>query len=195
VRKDDGIPTIAMIGRVVPIKDVKNFLRAMAALSQSIPDLRVLIMGPTDEDPDYFKECKAIVDYFVLQKTVTFTGRVDILNYMSEIDVMVSSSISEAQPLVILEAGAAGIPTVATDVGACREMIMGKQDENPALGPGGLVVSPSNPQALAESVFKLLTDHEFHARCSAAMRARVGAYYNKQDQYVAYRDLYAQCRK
>ena len=50
------------------------------------------------------------------------------------------TSISEAQPLVILEAGAAGVPTVATDVGACREMIEGPQSEVPPLGPGGAIV-------------------------------------------------------
>lgn len=194
-RKDHPNPTVAFIGRVVPIKDVKNFLRAMAALSRSIPDLKVLLMGPTDEDPDYYEECKNIVEYFALDKVVTFTGRVDIKRYLPEIDVMVSSSISEAQPLAILEVGASGIPTVATDVGACREIIMGKEDESPALGAGGIVVSPSNPQALAEGVFTLLTDEVFYQKCSNAIRARVLSYYNKQSQYVAYKDLYDSCRK
>lgn len=195
IHKDHPNPTVAFIGRVVPIKDVKNFLRAMAALNRSIPDLKVLIMGPTDEDPDYFEECKNIVEYFALDKVVTFTGRVDIKKYIPEIDVIVSSSISEAQPLVILEGGASGVPTVATDVGACREMILGKQDESPALGAGGVIVLPSNPQALAEGVFKLLTDEEFYNSCSNAIRARVLTYYNKQSQYVAYRDIYDLCRK
>ncbi len=188
-------PTVALIGRVVPIKDVKNFLRAIGALSATLPDLRVIIMGPTDEDPEYFEECKSIVDYFTLQKTVTFTGRVDIKEYLPEIDVVVLSSISEAQPLSILEAGACGIPTVATDVGACREMILGKPDEDPALGAGGIVVSPSNPRAIAEGVFKLLTDKEFYAKCSHAIRTRVASYYSKKDQYVAYKELYAQCTR
>lgn len=194
-KKQHASPTVAMIGRVVPIKDVKNFLRAMSALNQSIPDLKVLIMGPMDEDPDYFEECKSIVEYFVLQNIVTFTGRVDVRNYLPEIDVLVSSSISEAQPLVILEAGACGIPTVATDVGACREMILGKPDEDPALGTGGVVVSPSNPQALAQGVYTLLTNTEFYNKCSDTMRKRVATYYNKQDQLTAYKNLYASCRK
>jgi glycosyltransferase involved in cell wall biosynthesis len=194
-KKQHANPTVAMIGRVVPIKDVKNFLRAMSALNQSIPDLKVLIMGPTDEDIDYFEECKSIVEYFVLQNVVTFTGRVDVKNYLPEIDVLVSSSISEAQPLAILEAGAAGIPTVATDVGACREILLGKPDEEPALGAGGIVVSPSNPQALAQGVYALLTNTEFYAKCSDAMRKRVATYYNKESQLTAYKNLYAACRK
>jgi glycosyltransferase involved in cell wall biosynthesis len=186
-------PTIAMIGRVVPIKDVKNYLRAVAALHKSLPDLRALIIGPTDEEPAYFKECKESVEYFALQDTVTFTGMVNIDAYLPQIDVLVSSSISEAQPLVLLEAGAAGIPSVATHVGACREIILGKEDEAPKLGAGGIVVPLSDPQALAQGILRLLTDREFHAQCSETMRARVARYYNKQDQYQSYKELYASC--
>jgi glycosyltransferase involved in cell wall biosynthesis len=194
-RNKHAQPTIAMIGRVVPIKDVKNFLRAVSALNQSIPDLRVLIMGPTDEDPDYAAECRAMVEYLALGKIVSFTGRVDILEYLPEIDVLVFSSISEAQPLSILEAGAAGIPTVATDVGACREMLLGKEDESPALGAGGVVVPLSNPKALAEGIFRLITDRDFYRDCSSAIKKRVATYYDKNDQHHAYETLYQACMK
>lgn len=192
-RKEHAQPTIALIGRVVPIKDVKSFLRAVVALNQTVPDLRVFIMGPTDEDEEYFEECQSIVEYFSLQDTVTFTGRVTIEDYLPEIDVLVFSSISEAQPLSILEAGASGIPTVATDVGACSEMLLGKKDEKPALGAGGVVVPLSNPQALAAGIYKLLTDREFYESCSNAIRQRVATYYNKEDQQRAYREMYAAC--
>jgi glycosyltransferase involved in cell wall biosynthesis len=188
-------PTVALIGRVVPIKDIKTFLRAIAALKQNIEDLRVFILGPMDEDPEYAEDCKQMVEYFALQKTVTFTGRVRIEDYMPEIDVLVFSSISEAQPLTILEVGANGIPTVATDVGACREMILGMDNETPALGAGGVVAPLSNPQALAQGIYKLLSDADFYESCSSAMRKRVQLYYNKNDQHEAYRALYAACMK
>lgn len=192
-KREHDRPTIALIGRVVPIKDIKNYLRAVASLVKQIPDLRAYIIGGTEEDPDYAKECRELVDYFGLQQAVEFTGRVNVEDYLPEIDVLVSSSISEAQPLSILEAGAAGIPVVATNVGACTEMVLGKPGESPSLGAGGVVVSLANPQALAEASHKLLTDKEFHASCSAAIRKRVETYYNKQDQYEAYRELYASC--
>ncbi len=194
-RREHEQPTIALIGRVVPIKDIKSFLRATAILHQTIPDLRAYIIGGTNEDPEYADECKAMVEYLALAKIVTFTGRVNIDEYLPEIDVLVFSSISEAQPLSILEAGAAGIPTVATDVGACRELITGKADENPPLRDGGVVVPLSNPQALAMGIFKLLTNRDFYRSCSQAMRTRVASYYNKNDQYEAYRSLYASCMK
>ena len=51
-------PTIALIGRVVPIKDVKTYIRAAALLREEIPDVQALILGPTDEDPQYVEECQ-----------------------------------------------------------------------------------------------------------------------------------------
>ena len=48
-------PTVALIGRVVPIKDVKTYIRAAAILRDLVPGVRVLLLGPTDEDPVYFE--------------------------------------------------------------------------------------------------------------------------------------------
>lgn len=194
-RREHSAPTVALIGRVVPIKDIKSFLRSIATLKQNVPDLRVWVMGPLDEDPEYAKECEAMVEYYALGKTVTFTGRVKIDDYLPEIDVLVFSSLSEAQPLSILEAGASGIPTVATNVGACREMLLGREDETPALGAGGVVVPLSNPHAIAEGIYKLLIDKDFYQSCSHAIRERVRIYYNKDDQHEAYRSLYESAMK
>lgn len=183
-------PTVALIGRVVPIKDVKTFLRMVASLREMLPDIRALVLGPTDEDSDYVAECQSMVEYLALSSHVTFTGQVKIDDYLPEIDVCVISSISEAQPLVILEAGACGIPTVATDVGACREMIMGAPGENPRLGAGGAVVPLGSPRALAEEAFRLLTDRKAYEEAASAIKRRVTTYYDKKDQIAAYRELY-----
>jgi polysaccharide biosynthesis protein PelF len=186
----DRAPVVALIGRVVPIKDVKTYIRACAILRETIPDLQALIMGPTDEDEDYFGECKAMVEHLGLQRTVTFTGRVRLEDYLGRIDVLAMTSISEAQPLVILEAGAAGVPAVATDVGACREMILGRASESPALGEGGVVTPLSSPTSTAAGIARLLADREFHRRCSCALRERVRTCYHKAGLDETYRKLY-----
>ncbi len=183
-------PTIALIGRVVPIKDVKTFIWATGILREMIPGLRALILGPTDEDPDYVTECQTLVNYEGLQPTIDFAGRVRLEEYLGRIDAIVLTSISEAQPLVILEAGAAGVPTVATDVGCCREMILGSPHEHPPLGPGGAITPLSNPTATAQALAKLLADQELHQQCSNNIRQRVQRYYNKTDLDESYRALY-----
>ncbi|MBF0435398.1 MAG: GT4 family glycosyltransferase PelF [Magnetococcales bacterium] len=183
-------PTIALIGRVVPIKDIKGFIQACAFLRQSIPNVRALIMGPTDEDASYFEECQNLIHHFRLTEMITFTGRVSLSEYLGKIDVNVLTSISEGQPLVILEAGAAGVPTVATDVGACREMIEGMPDENPPLGPAGAVTRVSNPAETARELVRLLTQPLWWQQCSQAARQRVRTSYDQETLTQTYRTLY-----
>jgi polysaccharide biosynthesis protein PelF len=190
IRDTNHPPTIALIGRIVPIKDVKSFIKAAGFLKDSIPKLRALILGPADEDKTYHEECLTMVEYLNLGDTVEFTGKVSIEDYLPIIDVNVLTSLSEAQPLVILEAGAAGIPCVATDVGACREMVMGKPAESPPLGAGGAICPLSNANAIASALHRLLTDQEYYDKCSNAIKTRVEKFYNKADQYAAYRALY-----
>lgn len=183
-------PTVALIGRVVPVKDVKAFIRSVAILKERLGDVQALIIGPADEDPDYLKECQVLVNYQNLDDNVSFTGKVNVVEYLPKIDLVVFSSISEAQPLVVLEAGAAGVPVVSTDVGACHEMILGPEWEDPPLGEGGVIVPPANPSALAQGMYTLLTDRSRYDQCSKNLRERVMTYYHKKDQHEAYRELY-----
>jgi glycosyltransferase involved in cell wall biosynthesis len=189
-RRTEHPPTVALIGRVVPIKDIKTYIRAVAILRDVVPDVQALVLGPEDEDPDYFAQCRALVDHLGIQSSFTFTGRVSIAEYLPRIDVLVLTSISEAQPLVILEAGSAGIPTVATDVGACREMICGQESVTDSLGPGGEIVPLSNPTATASAVARLLRDRARWESASHSIRERVRLSYNKPALDAAYRDLY-----
>ena len=187
-------PTIALIGRVVPIKDVKTFIRACAILRQGLPEFRALVMGPTDEDEKYFEQCKAMVESLDLEDHVIFTGPVSVEDHLGSIDVLVLTSMSEAQPLVILEAGAVGVPAVVTDVGACREMLLGRADEEPAFGPGGTVTPLANPRATALAVTRLLTDRDWRDNCGANLRERVRCAYNKSDLDATYDRLYRKYR-
>ncbi len=188
--RDDAAPTIALIGRVVPIKDIKTFLRACAALRDHVPDVRVWILGPLEEDPDYVAECRQLAAHLDLESTVEFKGKVALADYFPRLDVVVLTSVSEAQPLVILEGAAVGIPSVATDVGACREMILGRSDEDPPLGAAGAVTPLANPAATADALRRLLTDRAFYVQCGQVAQARVRRYYDKAVLDASYRELY-----
>jgi glycosyltransferase involved in cell wall biosynthesis len=183
-------PTVALIGRVVPIKDIKTYIRAVAILREIVPDMRALLLGPANEDPDYFDECVSLVNHLGIQDSFTFAGQVAVSEYLGEIDVLVLTSISEAQPLVILEAGCAGIPAVATDVGACREMIYGDKRETEQLGAAGEIVPLSNPTAAAHAIARLFADRSYRESAAKVIRRRVELYYNKPALDDAYRDMY-----
>ncbi|MEQ1716060.1 MAG: GT4 family glycosyltransferase PelF [Hyphomicrobium sp.] len=188
---DTARPTMALIGRVVPIKDVKTFIEAARHLSLRIPDLRALVVGPTEEDPVYFEECRALVETHGLAKTVEFTGPVNILDYLEKIHVMVLTSLSESQPLVVLEAGAAGIPFIATDVGSCREIIEGRTQEHPHLGRGGTITHLAAADEIADAAEALLRDHALRRRAGDALKARVSKYYTSEQAAGAYNVLYS----
>lgn len=183
-------PTIALIGRVVPIKNVKMFIRTCALLKQIVPNLRAKVLGPTDEDKVYFQECQAMANGLLLQDTISFAGRVNLEDHLASIDVILLTSISEAQPLVILEAGAAGIPAVTTDVGACRELILGNSRDTQSAGAGGAVTPLGDPAAMAHAVAQLLKDRAWYEQCSRTIKKRVLLNYNKRDLNERYRHIY-----
>lgn len=183
-------PTAALIGRVVPIKDIEAFVRAAAIVRRRIPDVEILIMGPTDEDEAYFELCRRLVAELELEGNVVFTGKVNIVDYMSRIDVMALTSISEAQPLVLLEAGAARIPCVATDVGSCREIIEGAPDEDPPLGPAGRVAPVMDVEAIGTAIADLLADDALRAEYGDTLRRRVELYFTSEGSAAHYARLY-----
>lgn len=189
-KKENHPPTIALIGRIVPIKDVKNFIYAVSLLADKIPKLRVWILGPTDEDPSYYNECLELVKNNQLESIITFKGKVNIKEYIPEIDLVVLSSISEAQPLSLMEAGAAGIPCVTTNVGACSEFINGNRLERPRLGSAGLISQIANPGSLAENIFNLMTNKKLYNECSQTVKERVKKYYNEKKFHESYRHVY-----
>ena len=189
---DDARPTVALIGRVVPIKDVKTFITAAAILRERIPDVAALVMGPTDEDPAYVEECRALIARFGLEGTVELTGAVNILEHLPRVHVAALTSLSESQPLVILEAGAAGIPFVATNVGSCREIIEGRADETPPLGRGGIVTGLVAPDEVADALARLLLDAGLRRRYGETLRERVRRIYTSERAADAYRTLYRQ---
>ncbi|WP_118182360.1 GT4 family glycosyltransferase PelF [Paraburkholderia phosphatilytica] len=185
-----GVPkTLCLIGRVVPIKDIKTFVRAMLTVVREMPDAEAWIAGPEDEDPSYASECRALVESLGLQDKVKFLGFQKIDELLPKCGVLVLSSISEALPLVVLEGFAAGVPSVTTDVGSCRQLIYGLEGDDAALGAAGRVVQIADPRALADAALDLFAEANWHAAQRAGI-ARVERYYTQEQMIGSYRTLY-----
>lgn len=185
-----GTFRVGLVGRVVPIKDVKTFIRAVRIVTESAPGTTAKVVGPTDEDPEYVAECQALVASLGLQERVEFTGRADVSQHYPRLDVVVLTSVSEGLPLVILEASAAGIPVVASDVGACRELLEGRTPDDRALGPSGLVTGIADPGDTATALLALARDPGLREEMGQAGRARVRTHYQETDLVRRYRDIY-----
>ncbi len=191
-RADTDRFTIGFVGRVVGIKDVKTFIRAIKIASTVIPNLLAWIVGPEGEEPDYAAQCHELVETLGLTELIAFTGPQDVREYYSQMDVLVLTSLSEAQPLVILEANCAGVPAIAPDVGACRELLYGITPDDQALGPSGVITPPAHPRATADALVQLWRDDALRARMSTAGAERVRRYYGQESLFAAYGDLYQQ---
>ena len=183
-------PILGLIGRVVPIKDIKTYIRAISAICQKIPEAEGWIIGPEDEDEKYADECHSLVASLGMEGKVKFLGFQNIDDILPQLGLMTLSSISEGQPLVILEGYAAGLPTLATDVGSCRELVEGRPGEDAALGVAGAVVPIANPAAMAEAAVKLLGDEDCWYAAQAAAIARVEKYYTEEKFLDDYRVAY-----
>jgi polysaccharide biosynthesis protein PelF len=188
-----GRPTVLMIGRIVPIKDIRTFITSVALLKDIVPDVLAILIGPEDEDPEYAAGCRRLVDQLDAGSAVEFLGRVpDVMKYLGMADVLVLSSISEAQPIAMLEAAATGrLAIVSTDVGSCREIVEGF-DGDPVKGRGGFVVEPCNPKAMAEALATVLLDDGMRAQMADVMRRRVDSYYHKDRVTRLYEGVYAE---
>jgi glycosyltransferase involved in cell wall biosynthesis len=185
-------PTVLMIGRIVPIKDIRTFIMAIAQLRELVPEAIAILIGPEEEDPAYAADCRALVDQLGIAASVRFLGRVpDVKDYLGSADVLALTSISEAQPIALLEAAATGLPAVTTDVGSCREIIEGFADD-PVIGRGGFVVEACNPKAVAEALAAILRDAAMRAEMSRVMRQRIPNLYHKSRIKSLYDALYAE---
>ncbi|OFX19720.1 MAG: glycosyl transferase family 1 [Anaeromyxobacter sp. RBG_16_69_14] len=181
---------IGLLGRVVPIKDIKTFIRAMKTVFGQIPEAEAWIIGPTEEDKAYFAECTQLAATLGLGDRLKFLGFAAPETVLPKVGLLALTSISEALPLVILEAFASGLPVIATDVGACRELVEGRTPEDRALGAGGAIVPISDPEATARAAIELLRDP---VRWKAAQEAgikRVETFYTRAIMIDAYRQVY-----
>ncbi|MDO6498100.1 GT4 family glycosyltransferase PelF [Photobacterium sanguinicancri] len=190
LRPDTPPIVVGLVGRVVPIKDIKTFIRTIRGAVETLPNIEGWIIGPTEEDEDYVHECQLLIESLGLEHNVKMLGSQNVAEMMPQLGVMMLTSISEAQPLVLLEAMAAGIPCIATEVGACREIIDGAAGDDAALGSCGEIIPIASPIDGANAIINVLGDAEKWRKTGDIGKARVVRYYDEKMMYDAYRNLY-----
>lgn len=187
-KKPHSTITIALVGRVVSIKDIKTFIRAARLVyDRTGPVVTFKILGPYNEEPEYADECFALTHLLGLEIALEFTGNVDLKEYLKRIDIVVLTSISEGQPLSLMEAMASGIPTVATNVGSCRELLFGKSDEDIRLGRCGTITDVHSPYETAQAIIEIIENPSLYASMAHTGAERIKKYYGRKDIYEEYR--------
>ncbi|MBR4341759.1 MAG: GT4 family glycosyltransferase PelF [Lachnospiraceae bacterium] len=185
--EDKKFINIGAILRVTPIKDVKTMIRAFSFAKMIVPNLKLWIMGPTDEDEEYAQECFEIVEILNLHDVV-FTGRINVTEYIGRMDFTILTSISEGQPLTILEGFAAKKPVIATDVGNCAGLIFGEGEDK--LGEAGILTHIMNTEELAEAMIELARNPEKVKEMGEVGYKRCKAKYQLGQMQATYKELY-----
>ena len=178
---------IATVLRVVPIKDVKTMLLAFQYVHEKLPNAQLSILGGYDESPEYYNECLELIHILHIEN-VKFYGQVNVKEFMPDIDLLLLSSISEGQPLAILEGMAAGIPIVSTNVGDCKSLLEG--NDGAELGKAGCIVPVMDSKAMAKEIINLANHPEKRKKMGETGKSRVAKYYNKDSFLKQYHDLY-----
>lgn len=189
-RPDQAKPIIACIGRVVPIKDIKTFIRASALIIKQIPTAEAWIIGSLKDDLDYVAECESLIKMLGHEDNIKLLGVKKMMEIYPHLDLLLLSSISEGSPFVMLESLAVGIPVVATNVGGCSELIYGKNAEDQALGAAGKLVNIADPNALATAALQLLNNETAWASAQHVAVKRIRKYYSMQALIEHYGSIY-----
>ena len=142
-----AIPLIGRVGRLDPMKDYATFLKAAKTVAARRPDVRFVIAG--DGPDQILDDLKALSCSLGLDERVLWLGPREDLPAVYSACTLTSSSSSfgEGFPNVVAESLACEVPCVATDVG----------DSSRVLGPGGMIVPPGNPAALAEAWERIIS--------------------------------------
>lgn len=160
---------IGMISELHPTKRVDDAIRAFAHIASKRPETELLIIGDGKERT----KLEELICALHLEGRVSLLGHVtDAQKYLSAFDVFVHASISEALGYVILEAGCASLPVIATRVGGIPEII---QDRS-----YGILVPPRSPEALADAIESLICDPMRAAELGARLHDRVQESFSKQ---------------
>lgn len=137
---------IGMVARLEQHKDQPTLIRAARLLKDQGLNIQVQLIGEGSRRREY----ETLIDELFLQNTVQLLGmRRDISSLLQQMDVFVfSAKPDEGFGIALVEAMSAGVPVVATGVGACKEVLQN--------GLAGILVEPDSPERLANGILRVI---------------------------------------
>lgn len=172
-------PVLATVAVQREPKGIQHMLAALPAVAAAFPTVRYLLVGDGPHRPALEQQARELG----LADRVVFAGaREDVPRLLAAADIFVLPSLTEALPTVVAEAMAAGLPIVATTVGGIPEMVRH--------GEAALLVPPSDPEALAAAVLRLLANPRQASAMGRSGRRLVAERFDIRTQARALADDY-----
>lgn len=172
---------VLYLGALLPAKGLDDLIKAFVVLHQLDPQSRLLLAGAGPQA----ESLRADASRVGVEGAVEFLGWVNATQkarLLRRARVLVLPSHLEAQPMVLLEAMAAGLPILSTKVGGIPDLV--------THGEGGLLVDAKRPELLAESLLRLWGDPDFRARLASSAKTKALQNHCAPDVCTALRKLY-----
>jgi glycosyltransferase involved in cell wall biosynthesis len=175
---DPGDFVVGIVARLSAQKAHQVLFDAIARLAPAHPRLRLVVVG----EGDRAAELRALAAELGIADRVLFTGvRRDVGALLPGFDVSALSSVHEGAPITVIESMAAGVPVVATDCGALRDMITD--------GEEGFLVPVGDGAALADRIARLAADPQLRAHQGARGRSRAERDHRIESTAKGFEDL------
>lgn len=174
----NGAFVVGTVGYLRPVKAYPDLVRAVATLRRAVPDARLVIVGdgPSRHEIDEAVRVTGARDWVSLPGS-----RSDVPDLLKAFDVFAMSSLSEGISLALLEAMAAGLPSVVTNVGGNPEIIA---------GPEGVLVPSGNITSMAEALACYATAPALRSAAGSAALERVRRAFSVSQMSGAYAGMY-----
>lgn len=148
-----GIPEdhvlIAIIGRIVPIKNLPMMLRVMQRVAQKRPDIHLCVVGGGEEQ----KQLEILTKELQIDTRVHFVGWIEEIEHIYQgIDLLALTSLNEGTPVTLIEAMASRIPVIATQVGGVNDLLCD--------GENGVLCPSNDAGTMADRLLAMLEDSE-----------------------------------
>jgi glycosyltransferase involved in cell wall biosynthesis len=181
-QRNAGTARVLMAARFASAKDHPTALRAIQLLRSEGRDVELLLAGGTHRE-SLRTGVELLADELGIRDLVKFLGsRDDIPELMGSSDIVIHATHSEGFGMAVIEAMAAGVPVVASDIPACREVL----DD----GRCGILVPLSDPAALAEAIRKLVDDEALRTQLVQAAAEHVRSHYHIKRMAAGYAELF-----
>ncbi len=165
---DRSRPVILSVARQYPRKNTRTLLRALPRVAEAVPDVRLRVVGGGPE----LDALRKLARRLGLGDRVRLLGAVaedrQVREEYARASCFCLPSLQEGFGIVFLEAMATGLPVVAGRAGAVPEVVPD--------GEAGVLVEPTDPEALADALVRVLTDDELARRLGHAGRERAGGF-------------------
>jgi glycosyltransferase involved in cell wall biosynthesis len=171
--------TLVYVGRLEPVKNHVLLLNAVHAAIESMPGLRLWMVGDGSER----KTLESLASKLGIASQIIFYGQqLDVAPFFSAADAFIMSSKSEGLPISLLQAFSLGLPAIVTDVGGMAEVVR--------LARGGFTVSATDPAEMAAAILRLAANDTEREQFSRNAKEAFQLRFTLQVMVNTYMDLY-----